>query len=192
MPPKPSSDPSPSSDAWLARSLLLLLLVVAFLGGVIWAGRWGLDQLRGNPRYDIAFADIECETPVGMKKQDFLEEVQFVAHLPDKMSVVDESLPKKLREGFAKHRWVAQVEAVEITPPKHVVVKLKFRVPVLAVKVGDGLRAVDSDGVLLHTNAPTQGLPIFEGTAKPPPSRAGLPWGDPNVEAAARKLTKPL
>ncbi|MBM3996824.1 MAG: hypothetical protein FJ303_22120 [Planctomycetes bacterium] len=172
------------------QSLLLLSVVGLFLAGVIWAGRWGLDQLRGNPRYDITFGEIECETPVGMTKQDFLEEVQFVAHLPEKLNVLDEGLTKKLRDGFAKHRWVAQVDAVDVTPPKHVAVKLRFRVPVLAVKVGDGLRAVDSNGVLLHTDAPTQGLPVFEGAAKPPPARAGVPWGDPKVEAAARRLKK--
>ena len=65
---------------------------------------------------------------------------------------------------------------------------LTHRTPVLAVKVDGGLRAVDGHGILLYTNAPTLGLPLFDGEAMPPRGKAGMPWGDPNVEAAARKL----
>jgi hypothetical protein len=49
---------------------------------------------------------------------------------------------------------------------------------------------LDGEGVLLYTNAPTLGLPIYEGAARAPQGKAGTRWGDPNVEAAARKLRK--
>ncbi len=190
MPPKPSPEKSTWRQTWLLKCTLLLLFVALFLGAVIWAGRWGLEQLRGSDRYRADFSDIECDPPVGMKKQDFLDEVRFEAHLPRQFSILEAELPVMLRTGFAKHHWVEKVDSVEINSAKHIVVKLTHRRPVLAVRVGDELRAVDGNGVLLYTNAPTAGLPVYEGNARPPQGRAGTRWGDPNVEAAARKLKK--
>ena len=96
--------------------MLLFVLVVLFLGGLIWAGRWGLDHLRGNARFVVAFNEIECEPPVGMQKQDFLDEVRFISRLPERLDVLDDEVPQKLRDGFAKHHWVEKVDGVEITP----------------------------------------------------------------------------
>ena len=55
---------------------------------------------------------------------------------------------------------------------------------------GTKLHAVDGTGVLLRPDAPTLGLPVYQGDAKPPQGPAGMRWGDPNVEAVARKLRK--
>ena len=194
MAAKSRSAKSAESTGWLRRStllLFLLLLVAGFLGGVIWAGRWGMEQLRGRDRYTIAFVDIECDPPTGIykSKQEFLDEVLYKSRLPGRLHLLDEDLGERLREGFARHPWVEKVEAVQIKPPKHIVVKLLHRTPVLAVRMGDKLRAVDGTGVLLHSNAPTLGLPIYPDEAKPARGlEEGMRFGDPNVEAAARKL----
>lgn len=190
MPPKPPPSPNSWPRLWLLKSLLPLALAAIFLGGVIWAGRWGVEYLRGQDRYELAFADIACDPPPMLTKERFFDEVRFVSRLPARLNLTDDDLAKKLRAGFAKHHWVEQVDAVEIKPPKQVIVRLTYRTPVLAVKVDETLRAVDGHGVLLYTDAPTAGLPIFAGTAKPPQGAAGTPWGDPAVEAAARKLRK--
>ena len=192
MPAKPRPEKSSWQKTWLLKGTLLLILIAAFLGGLIWAGRWGLEQLRGSQRYDVAFADIECEPPFGMTRQDFLDEVRYydAPNLPKQLSLLDEELPNKLRTGFAKHAWVEKIEDVEIKRPKQIIVKLIYRKPALAVKVGSKLRAVDGHGVLLPKNAPTLGLPVYEGDAPPPQREAGTPWGDPNVEAAARARKK--
>jgi hypothetical protein len=148
----------PTDGSWqYARFTLLFAIVILFLGSIIWAGHWGLDQLR------------------------------YPNRLPDHVHLLDDDLPAKLTYEFGQHPWVAKVEGVQVLPPKRVVVKLKHRVPVLAVKVGGDIRAVDGAGVVLPMNAPTLGLPIYDGDAKRP-ALAGKPWGDPNVEAAARKL----
>ena len=126
-----------------------------------------------------------------MTRQDFLDEVRYDApSLPRQLSLLDEELANKLRAGFAKHAWVEKVEGVEIRRPKQIIVKLTYRTPVLAVKVGPKLRAVDGNGILLPRNAPTLGLPVYEGDAPPPQKEAGTPWGDPNVEATARRAKK--
>ena len=189
MPPKPRPEQSSWRSSWLLKSVLLLLFVALFLGGVIWAGRWGLEQLRDSKRYDIPFTDIECEPPVGMDRHKFLDEVRYYARLPEQVNVLDDNLPRLLTEGFAKHPWVERVDRVDIEAPKQITVKLTHRKPVLAVKAGTELFAVDGAGVLLPKNAPAHGLPIFEGVAKEPRA-IGQRWGDPNVEAAARKLRK--
>jgi hypothetical protein len=191
MPPKPRPDKTPWYRSWLLKSTLLLVLVALFLGGVIWAGRWGSEQLRDNSRYLVNFTELECEPPHGMDKKKFLDEVRYYAspRLPEQLHLLDDDLKTKLRDGFAKHPWVEKVDSVEIIQPKQIVVKLTYRTPVLAVKVGTDLLAVDGAGVLLPKDAPTHGLPIFEGNAKAPKG-IGERWGDPNVEAAARKVKR--
>jgi hypothetical protein len=175
---------------WLIKSALLLTLVALFLGGLVWAGRWGSEQLRGRERYDVAFAEIDCEPPIGMDRQKFLDEVRYYARaFPERLHVLNESLPQQLREGFALHPWVDKVDAIEIESPKHIVVKLTYRTPVLAVPFGADLHAVDRHGILLPNNAPTRGLPVYDGDA-PRPVAVGKRWGDANVEAAARELKR--
>jgi hypothetical protein len=178
---------SPWFPGWLVKSAVSLSFVALVLGGVIWAGRSGLEQLRGRARYDVAFAEIECEPPVGMDRQKFLDEVRYYAReLPAHLHLLNDDMPLQLREGFALHPWVEKVEAIEVTPPKQIVVRLTYRTPVLAVPFGPELHAVDCRGILLPNNAPTRGLPIYDGVA-PRPIAVGKRWGDANVEAAARE-----
>ena len=120
-------DPKPTPRRWLFKIALPGGLVVLFLGGLIVAGRLGLEHLRGRDRYRIEFQKIDCNPPAGMDRVEFLEEVRFESRLPAQLDLLDEELPDQLRAGFAKHRWVESVESVEIKPPRHVVVKLTYR-----------------------------------------------------------------
>jgi hypothetical protein len=177
MPPKSRPDESSRRMRWLLlKGGVLLCLVSAFLGGVIWSGRWGKEQLRGNKQFTVEFADIECDPPAGMDRHKFLDEVLYYAspRLSKKIDLLDENLRDHLKEGFARHPWVEKVDDVTIVP---------------AVKVGAEMLAVDGSGVALPKNAPTDGLPIYVGDAKAPRA-IGQRWGDPNVEAAARKARK--
>jgi hypothetical protein len=173
---------------WLWRSGLLFLFVTGFVGGIIWLGHWTSARLREDQRYWLAVAEIECDVPDGMARLDFLDEVQYHSRLPDRINLLDDEVGERLRAAFARHPWVARVEQVTVMPPRRIVARLQFRMPVLAVRWDGELRAVDGNGVLLPKQAATNGLPVYEGTPRPPRGPAGAPWGDADLELAARKL----
>ena len=175
---------------WLMRSTALVLLVAGFLACLIWLGGWALTQIRDQPRYQVALSDIDCDVPEGMEKQAFLGEVQYLSQLQPDLNVLDDDLRDRLTHAFARHPWVEKVDEVEITPPRTVTVRLRFRTPVLAVPWDGEMRAVDGDGVLLPKTAPTRGLPVYDGVPQRPRGPAGTHWGDTDLERAARKARK--
>ncbi|HXG09317.1 MAG TPA: hypothetical protein VNK04_05965, partial [Gemmataceae bacterium] len=136
-------------------------------------------------RVTLIFADIDCAPPPGQDRIEFLDEVQYLAGFPDRLPLLDDDLARRLAEAFASHPWVEQVERVEIVAPGRVRVQLAYRTPVLAVRQGNRLRAVDRYGVLLPATAATEGLPVYEASA-PPSGPAGAPWGNEAIECAAR------
>jgi hypothetical protein len=93
-----------------------------------------------------------------------------------------------LNEAFAGHPWVAEVRRVELTPAKEIRVDLLYREPVLSVRLPGACRAVDREGALLPVVAAQAGLPRLTGPVGAPTGGPGHPWGDANVEAAARTV----
>ena len=186
----PADSPAPAARRWWLQVAGVLLVSVGLVAGLIIAGRWGIEQLRGRDRYLISFVDVDCEAPAGMSRREFLEEVQYEARFPDRFGVLDEDLHSRLKEAFAAHPWVRSVKDVEISPPKSVRVKLVFRRPVLAVRWDGSLAAVDGEGVRLPKNADTGGLPVYPAAPSPPHGKAGTRWGDAKLEDFAAKLEK--
>lgn len=173
---------------WLLRSTLLLLVVGAIVGGLIWLSHWSLSQIHDRDQYKVPLADVACEVPEGMKRAEFLDEVQYSSPQTTHFNVLDNDLSAQVKRVFARHPWVEKVDGVKPTPPRSIVVSLVFRVPVLAVNWGEELRAVDGAGVWLPKNAPTRGLPVYEGTPRPPRGPPGTRWGDADLESEARRL----
>src|SRR5262245_50318895 len=126
---------------WLFKCLALLLGLGLLLGGVIALGPLAQDRLRSSGRYAAAFADVGCEPPPGLTRGAFLDEVQYLAGLPDRLSLLDTELPRRLADAFARHPWVERVERVAVTPPRQVRVELTYRRAVLAVRSQGKLRA---------------------------------------------------
>ncbi len=193
--PKPKAPP-PLPPRRIGRLVLTAVGLPAgiclVLGGVLVLGQLAQDRIRDRDRYTLPFADIDCAPPPSLSRRDFLDEVQYLAGLPARMRLLDADLAQHLATGFARHPWVARVEQVEVVPPARVKVRLRYRRPVLAVRVGDLTRAVDEEGVLLPTKAPTSGLPVYPGEVPPPAGPAGTRWGDAKVEAAARRCRTAL
>src|SRR5207247_10015721 len=105
---------------------------------------------------------------------------------PDRLRLLDEDLPARLAEAFARHPWVEQVERVTVVPPRQLEVHLVYRTPALAVLLAGQRRAVDGQGVVLPATAGSEGLPLYAGPVTSPIGPAGQPWGDRALEAAAR------
>src|SRR5262245_8982382 len=157
---------------------------VVVLGGLIAGGRAFRGRLAEAEQYQCPFAEIQFNSPPDPDPGRFLAEVRYLGDFPDRVSLIDDDLPRKLKEAFERHGWVESAK-IAIGPGKRIAAQLTFRTPVLAVRIGEGLRAVDGSGLLMPRSAGTQGLPVLTW-AKSPTVGAGKPWGDANVEAAAR------
>jgi hypothetical protein len=164
------------------------------LAGLIFLGCLARENLRRQQRYTIDFADIECPSPPGQERGDFLDEVRYLAGCPDRLSLLDDNLAEHLHRSFARHPWVEKVTQVETSLPRQVRVELLYRTPVLGVPWSNSDKAllpdrtVDREGILLPKRATGSGIPTLSSRhgIQPPAGPAGTHWGDPSVEAAAR------
>jgi hypothetical protein len=188
----------PVAQRWATQLAIVFSAVGLVLACIVWLGNLAREQIRENQRFQVAFQDIECDPPPGLTRAEFLEEVQYHARMPEHFSVLDDSVASQLKEGFAKHPWVAGVETIQLAPPRTARAVVVYRQAALAVLVdsdlagtGDGaskrrLRGVDSSGILLPKKAPIAlGLPNLAGAPRPA-GAAGETWGDATVGAAAK------
>jgi hypothetical protein len=174
---------------WGIWGLVPLFVAALLLFGLIALGQVALDHLRDHERYTIPFAEIDCAPPSHQEREDFLGEVRYLSGFPNWVRLLEDGLPARLAEAFARHPWVEKVERVEVIPPRQVRVRLTYRQPVLAVPYAGQWRAVDRTGVLLPATASVEGLPVYRGHPRPPSGPAGTPWGDEAIEEAARKAS---
>ena len=165
---------------------LLVLALVCVLGKLAW------ESLGHLERYQILFNEIDCPAPPNMGRAAFLDEVQYLSGMPGRLNALEEGLAGRLAEAFRRHPWVEKVDSVEVQSSQRIAARLTFRKPVLAVSVpGMGVRVVDRHGIVLPSTAPTDGLPLYSGSAAPPAGPSGTRWGDAGVEAAARAAARP-
>jgi hypothetical protein len=99
----------------------------AIVGGILAVGHYLREDLRSRERYQLAVGEIECDSPPGTSREEFLEEVHYYGQLPEKLSVLDADLSEKLTTAFSKHPSVKQVGRVDISAPKRVRVELVFQ-----------------------------------------------------------------
>jgi hypothetical protein len=111
----------------LAQVVLGLAAAALIVGGVLAVGNVARDRLGPHDRYLLPFADIECPAPPGRDRAEFLAEVQYIGPFPDRVNVLDPTLPDRLRAAFARHPRVERVGRITVVPPKRVEVELTFR-----------------------------------------------------------------
>lgn len=173
----------------IVRGVAWLLFAVGAILAVILLGRWSLEQLKHDDRFQTSFENIQSDSPPGMKIDDFLAEVRYLARLPRRVSVADPESLVRLREAFGRHPWVLSVDEIQ-TRSTTIQVRLTFRRPALAVDWNGVRRVVDDRGILLPERTAVDGLPVFEGRPQQPPGEAGQPWPDPEVVRQATDLAK--
>jgi hypothetical protein len=166
----------------IARAVLALVAAGGLLFGLLRLGEYARDRLHRQDHYAVAFAALRCEVPPGLTPGDFLAEVQYLGGLPDQLDVLEPRLAARLAAAFALHPWVERVEGVALRGPDGPRVRLRLRTPALAAAG----RVLDAHGVLLPAGASAAGLMELRGAVPPPAGPAGAPWGNADVEGAAR------
>jgi hypothetical protein len=190
--PRPRKDAAkPTGGRVVARRAIVFLLTLAAVSGAVWGIKWLGDSARRGiaqrDRYATLFSDIDCDAPPGYERIDFLSEVSYHSKFPQRFQSIDPDLEPKLSAAFASHPWVAAVEDISIEPENRIRVKLRFRVPALAVRIAgttDQIRVVDTRGVLLPLRTDVAGLPRLVTPVGAPLSPSGSPWTDVAVRRA--------
>ncbi len=183
-----NADTPRKGSARVVRRLLVVLVTLAIVAGLVWGVAWLGDAARhgigSRDRYAVHFANIECDMPPGRERAAFLSEVRYITSFPETFQSLDPELNVKLATAFGRHPWVAAVEDVSVNAAGTVRVKLRFRVPVLAVRTDSkAVRLVDSTGVLLPPEATADGVAELLNPVRTPPL-AGQVWQDALVKRA--------
>jgi hypothetical protein len=185
---KPKNPDSPPRTGRPLRRLLAVAVALAGAGGLVWGiARLGEEARRGlgeRDRYSVRFADIDCDPPPNTDRAAFLAEVRYLSNFPESFQSLSPDLSEKLAAAFATHPWVERTEGVAVEPDRRVRVQLRFRAPALAVRTPDGVRVVDSAGVLLPAEASAQGLPLLASPLPSPNETAGRAWQSDDVRRA--------
>src|SRR6516225_6415960 len=96
--------------AWMAETVLPLSAAALALFGLATLGRLASASVCHQERYFSTFGAVCCQAPPGLGRQEFLREVQYEADLPDCLDLCDRGLSSRLRNAFAQHSWVEEVE----------------------------------------------------------------------------------
>lgn len=188
--PKKPKDSAGRHGWWrVARPVVAALLTLVFAAGILvalgWVGDESLRRIGPRDRYRVRFSDIQCDTPPGVDRATFLAEVRYAGNFPESFNALDAGERDKLAAAFAAHPWVEAVDGVTAEPQTVVRVRLKFRTPVLAVRVADGsTRQVDGGGVLLPETGLPSGVPALVNLVAAPRTPPGKPWDDDTVKRA--------
>lgn len=184
--------PPPSLIAWIfrPRRLFQLAILAAIPVFTPWLARQ-LPELRDRHEYRLPLKNVVLDpAPALPIPDDLIEQVQRRSELPETMSVLDPSIPKRLAKAFAEHPWIARVIEVRNEHPAKVTVRVEYRKPVALIQIKSGFYAVDRDGILLpprdFSAADAERFLIVRGIRSTPTASAGQPWDDPAVIAVAQ------
>src|SRR4051812_15811993 len=95
---------------WVLFTLAPSGVVAVLLLGVQAVSRWTRSGLTGNERFQMAFSDIECTAPPSVSQRDFLDEVQYLSGISERIALLGKELPQALTTAFRQHPWVEKVE----------------------------------------------------------------------------------
>ena len=175
---------------WLARPRILvwLALVVAAVSCRPWVCRQ-LSSLESREEYRLTAHDIHVTEPPHRPAVEFVQSVLAQSRSARNPSILAPQLTQRLARAFSRQPWVAKVVSVRKRPARQVIVELKYREPVAAVRMNSGIYPIDAESVLLPPRdfAPvdTESLLPIANIRSLPAGSAGEVWGDPIVAGAA-------
>lgn len=194
IPPDPQPSP-PTTALGLLRPLFRPGLLICLAIGVCvcafgrkWLGM--LPDLSKRDEYRITAADVQVTPPPRWVPENFVSQALESGGLPREMSLLDDTLVRRVAESFRRHPWVADVVLVKKSAADGVAVELKYRQPVAMVAVPEGFYPVDAQGILLPPGdlsaADARRFPLIQNVTSRPAGSAGANWGDPAVLGAAK------
>jgi hypothetical protein len=184
-------------------ALALLGGLGAFLVLAVEVGKFTRAQISEQDRYVADLIAIECAAPPLYTRGEFLAEVQALDDLPSRLHLLDEALPRRLADAFARHPYVQRVERIAVLPSHAVSIQLAYRTPVLEVMLSESKPGqadtrssrgepsddpswfVDGEATVLPRRKLGEPLPLLL-VSLAPSGKPGQPWGAPSVMSAAR------
>lgn len=168
---------------------LMMATAVLMSGLGLWLASGWLPDLTEREEYLIDITAIEVTQPPPIVPVDFVKQAFHRADLPNKLSLLDESLTEQIAEALQRYPWVAHVRRITKSPDARIVVELDYRHPVAMVEVTRGVYPVDAEGVLLppedFTVNDAKRFLAITGVVSTPQGPEGTSWGDSDVEGAA-------
>jgi hypothetical protein len=174
----------------MRRVLFALLLsgiaAASLIAAVAVVGKFTRARLHDRQAQTIRIQEIDFNPPPDQDRDLFLAELQYECGLEDQINLLDDDLLRRLTQVFLQHPRVESLQRISIDSGKRLHISLTYRKPVLAIAVGDHLRAIDRLGILLPPDVGSEGLLVLRDTQLPPMVESGNVWADERMLAAAR------
>jgi hypothetical protein len=176
------------------RAALMVVILAATALGFARYGwhRWGAASLA-TKEYAVTPDRIVVTPQPAWIHADVKADALRVAGMGS-LKLTDPQLVEHLAQAFSMHPWIASVERVQKRYPARVDVEVRYRRPVLVVKIDaaedQGLLFLDEEGVLLPSAdfAPSQARDYLRIAAngEAPAGAYGTAWGSQRMVGAAR------
>ncbi len=200
-----TSKRTPDGPSLRRRALVAAGLVLLVIGGCagLWAGFRALGRIAAtSPAYLVSREDVSLVRGPAWMTPEMRAELDLASlapEFPDRISLLDKDLCRRIADAYASSLWVERVEAVEkrdprVDPDCRLVVRLKFRRPVAFIRDGGAYCLVDEQGVRLPgryrepvlrqcgRDGRDQPLLVLAGVEGPAP-RPGQVWASDALQA---------
>jgi cell division septal protein FtsQ len=165
------------------------VLLAAF---ILVAGYFLLEQVRkyvtGLERFQVSPATLKFTRTPAWVTPKVQEQLACAPDLPERFSLLEPGLARRVAEAYRHNPWVADVPVVERRFPNCLKVHLLLRQPMAVVRYRGVYHLVDGEGVRLPLQFgfwphPDFQLPVIIGATTEPP-KPGSAWPDESVRAA--------
>jgi len=172
------------------RPVVLLLAITGLFGGASYlAWQHVRKRVLSSESYWLPLENVEITPLPEWIHTDIRIQVFRDASLDRPLSITDDDLVQRIRDGFALHPWVAKVQRVQKFHPARVRVDVVYRRPVCMVESAGELIPVDEEGLVLpgedFSPVEKSRYPRLVGIESAPLGPVGTRWGDDSVLGGA-------